>query len=467
MVSDPDKPEKGIHNNFNSDLKIKPYSKVGLVSCSLPLDLNNININDVNNDKLRLKTTNGGAWRPVALINGFYNNASFAKELTRACNATLDFVANSRSDGGFQHDFSVATTGILDWQIRRAKDETIVIPDANKKGNATYDGTTLDRGAGANSDSNYVYTDAKFINSCGCIRGSLLSDQPFIFGLVETVQNLTLPHTDFKYAILKIGANYGYVVNGAMFNVGNPIPCLVGDVLSIELNLGRIYLKVYRAGAAVPVTVLYQAVYDQTQAYRFACTLINAASSMNGLKWTPDPRITTSWEGVVLDGGLPVGTLHDYNNFNEVTQFGATPDPATGGAGNRIFKYEFLGNALKDIMGFSAQDDQTNAISHVFNGNVQLIDSTTPDSVMIQLENLKIRSFDGVIGGERSILAVIPSFNITAEKLTYTLNPPLMLDLENVYELTTRDIRLRLFGNSDGEEIKLANRVAQVTIVIS
>ena len=210
LVSDSTKPNSRFITRFNEDLVIKPYGKIGLVSCSLPLSLQHISIDATNNNVLDVNSTNSNAYETVFLRFGFYDSTTFVRELIRACNASLNFITHNASDGGFQHDFEIVDDKI-NWHIRRGKYETMVIPAANLKGSTAFNAGVLSRAVGTDNYTNFAYTDQNFINSCGCMRATLGSLQTSIFGLAATINDVEMTVAEYKYGIINLPGTYLYI----------------------------------------------------------------------------------------------------------------------------------------------------------------------------------------------------------------------------------------------------------------
>ena len=77
-----------FENLFNTDIKVKPYSKIGLLSASVPLSNQIITI-DTTNDLFDMRTNASSSFSNVVIKHGSYTTTSFIHELQRALNEAL------------------------------------------------------------------------------------------------------------------------------------------------------------------------------------------------------------------------------------------------------------------------------------------------------------------------------------------------------------------------------------------
>ena len=88
-----------------------------------------------------------------------------------------------------------------------------------------------------------------------------------------------------------------------------------------------------------------------------------------------------------------------------------------------------------------------------------------PDSIIVELLNIDLKSYDSLDNKRRSILAVIPNLNENVfGKIIYDVNYPLYISVRNENPIYLRNIRARVL-NSDLSPITLRGR-AVMTILL-
>jgi len=450
---------------MNEDIIVKKNSKIGLLNCALPLSVKKIVIDETNN-QIQFKVTKKGNLRTVYLTPGFYNNEEFTDLLNKQLNYALDF-RTVASDGGFEHHFVIdEDDGILEWQIRRVNLTAIIFPAANiNKINITGSSRIMKR-TDANTDyTAFVFTDEYFIQSCGTYRCKLVAIGDLVFGLtIEHEDKTKINADDYEYGIvIDATANvYKYIHDSYTYNTA--IVPAVNDILSLDLNLGTMEYNIYRANAlfatlhSVPNT-------DLEYKMEAAATLISPAASIGGCQWTKDPYSITTADGVGYDTTINKKTnVVNYGDMSEEEALGAIPGPSNRHT-NRQFTYNFPQPRLAAVCGFETLTGSTTLTADYFAGKHSLDDSNTPSNVIIELVNVPLQTYDSRTHKRRNIVAVIPALSLQNNKLVYDSSPPIMLDMNNKYEINLREITVRVLNIND-ELLLLESPGAEITLLI-
>jgi len=82
--------------------------------------------------------------------------------------------------------------------------------------------------------------------------------------------------------------------------------------------------------------------------------------------------------------------------------------------------------------------------------------------------NIKLNSYDGLTSTRRNIVAIIPNqVSSSSEKLLYSVPNPIMLDIDNLYEMNLNSIRARIMSGDDAGSLLEVNDRIELTFLIS
>jgi len=449
---------------MNEDIIVKKNSKIGLLNCALPLSVKKI-VLDATNNKIQFKVRKTGVLRDVFLTPGNYNNEEFVDLLNKHLNSALDF-RTIPSDGGFQHNFEINDDGKLEWQIARVYLESTVFPVANIKDLTITGATRIIKRSNASADFKaFAFTDEFFIGSCGTYRCKLLALGLLIFGLSNEQADPTIMNpTDYEHGIYIniVTGLYQYIYDGKLYDT-TVVPT-INDILSFDLNLGALEYNIYRAD--VLFETLHTVVdFDFDLQLNAAVSLHDNAGSISKCQWTKDPFMETTSDGVGYDSKINKKTnVKNYNNMTEVEALGAIPTPSNRHA-TRQFTYNFPQPKLATMCGFTILTKSTSLNEHAFVATNALDDSNTPANVIIELVNIPLETYDSRTHKRRNIVAIIPSLSLQNNKLVYDASPPIMLNMNNKYELNMREVSVRVLNIQD-ELLLLESPGAEITLLI-
>ena len=122
--------------------------------------------------------------------------------------------------------------------------------------------------------------------------------------------------------------------------------------------------------------------------------------------------------------------------------------------------FKFKAQNLANFLGFSNLNSgfQTATSVYVYRADKLFRLSYIPDSIIVELLNIDLKSYDSLDNKRRSILAVIPNLNENVfGKIIYDVNYPLYISVRNENPIYLRNIRARVL-NSDLSPITLRGR---------
>jgi len=467
-LTSPDQEAVGEFENLFPDIRVKPQSKIGLLSASLPLSLKKILI-DANSNTIGFKTSGAGV-NPDAyavLTDGYYNNGELLAELNKQLNYAL--LITRPSDIGFQWNCQLDSTNHLDIQYRRSPYQKWNPPVRNENNinNAAGTFTATVAPVGYNT---YIYTSQDFINTCGIFRCTVLNTGGFIMGLFqERADSTLLGPGDMFYGI---GINvtnerYTFINDKIQYEYTPNTVALINDVVSIELSGGEIHLNVYRANNLLINLGTYP--LDITESYKTGIALREALSSVNKVKWNADPREKQTLTGITMETYTDLDTEHNVEDFNldfvNEPIVGAIPGPPPN-PGARWVLLSFYTYTIRDILGFTKVRYRSQLNKHTFKSNNSLDSSNTPNSVVIELPSMSLESYDGKTSQRRNIVAVIPTLSQINNRLTFYAQNPIMLDMNNDHEFNIRKLSCRIL-DLDDTLLLLEKPGAEITLLIS
>jgi len=460
----PNKEAVGEFQNLFPDIRVKPQSKIGLLSASLPLSQKRIVINTSQN-KLLFKTIDSEAnFTEVTLDDGYYNNGEIVEELNNKLNYALSSTRNSNM--GFQWNCLLDKTNRLEIQFRRGAYIPWIVPNGNVHNITITAGGRYTPTIAPTGDNTFAVSSKHFINSCGVFRLKIKTTNDFIMGLFqEQADDTLLSATDMFYGIGIGSGNYTYISNKVTFILGTPVPATIDDIISIDLSEGSFNFNVYRGGNLLATIVSFP--LDVKESYKTGITLQNVISSVDTIRWNPDPRQSETVDGVTMETYTDIDTennVHDYHlDFSEPV-LGAIPTPSN--RKNRWMRLNFNSDEIMKMLGFAVLRHRSQLLKHTFKATNPLDDSNTPNSVVIELPNLSLESYDGQTSQRRNILSIIPTLAQSNNRLTFYAPTPIMLSMNNDREFNLRQLSCRILDLND-TVLLLEQPGAEITLLIS
>lgn len=434
-----------FESTFNSDLVIKPYSKVALSSFTTQLDNLNIVIDSQNNE---ISYTVDGQFysKTLTLPNGVYTSSTvqnFWIEVTKIFNESMQYLKNQINRQWFCGIENGRATFKLLTGTRVAPlnvvSSGLYVTKNLMSGGAG--GGKMQRSDTISPIGNDAYLYIKSPNNKGCsaLRATLFQDNfsgeasGFVLGYTAgnpIAGTVNINPADILYGIryVDIVQPYKFIVNGVeTLTTQNPS---VGDIIELVAHGGTLYFNVYRGEATV--FTLHEVPYNhQTDLYPLLL-FVGADTIMYNIQFTTDPyyNIVNKYDGnTINDGNLnaiiipaqPIETqcYLQFNNPDLASILGYKQSRYPLAGFNVIAEPEFIAEKPFTLRDFS-------------------------ESYVIELLNIKLNSMDSLSNGERSILYVIPQLSAIKEHVVFQAPQLIFLNINNNYDLNLREIKARV-----------------------
>ena len=428
-------------NFFQESIYVKPNSKIGLLSLSMVLNDENINVDSTNNT-FTFQTKGSADARTVTLTAGSYNKETLLTELERALSACLTTGdTTALSDIGYAIDTRIsASQDIIDIHVKKGTQVTTPMNTNINCNKSAADKFSKTSGA-ADTWNAFGVSDLPNTNGCGVASATLTYSAAGVgkkafYGLLKSgydTANVTLDPTssDVFVAILATGnQNYTIIDNGVVKEAQTLVASATDDVLSVETKDGKVYLYV---DTLPNPTLLYSKTMDYTNAYDICISFKDTAFSLGNLEYYPSP--------------------FEYN-----------PDPAPQASQMTL---DFGNETTASFYGFKLTRISKVGIDVKFEGQESLDDLHIPSSIIVELPELPLQSYDGKANKRRrrNIIAVIPSLEEqNGYNMIYRNDNPIMVDLHNEQEGLLNRIRVRVM-DFDDKLLKVRERVAMTFLL--
>ena len=451
-----------FQNEFTSDINIPVGSKIALTNLTLEGSESEIIIDNTNNE-IEVQYSND-----VSIITeidpGTYKQSQLPALLANI-QSNLNFSVPDEPIGVGQQ-FRVSLSEIRKVQIEKRQafinENTSDWVLENVDNTSTLNGNEFSSSLESNTTllTNAMYTENEFCKGGGvftCRIGTLIFDlasagdafNGFTMGLTRvsgsTLSPIDATNVDFGIRVFRANNNYGYYAGGVLEMTDVPVSYsgplgLQNDILEIRLSEGSMKLKVYQYDNQNNPTVLYE---QQLAGY--------AGTPLDGLKlypfiafhgkkenakvfqvrYTADPFITKSRYQADLTPVLETVKLV----------------PQQTEAVNQSLT--FSGLSLANFLGVAnvSQPSQGSILTRniIYTADNQFILKNVSDSIIVELLNINLSSFDSISKNRRNFLAVIAAqSNFVEGKVIYEASTPIYLDLENSNPTQLRNIKARI-----------------------
>lgn len=473
---------------FNDQIEIPPFSQVALQSASVKIIPNELIITEANNNvEFQIRDD---IKRNFTLSSNQVYNTNFAKlyvDLAEKING-----ACARNFTGPTADPTNKILGI-EWNVAQNNNNNTVIgykigrasshKDDWQTNELVVGGSTtqttmingVDGGASSATNVSNCLIKRSIARGNGYFRARINgiadngSGNPLDNGMIiGLTRNLDADQTNIQNTDITIGLHASidangdpkfYTINGGVFTeVVGTIPIFSADgssnannsVMEATINGSNLEINVYNNNASSPTTLL---TIPYTGLERLAPLVIfrggNTGLALNNkldnIRLTPSPydlETTLKEESGELEG------------------LGAPPK-GNGGTGTDKNQLNFGSFTVARFLGYNNQQIPLNDFiigkTADFVAENQMTDPQNADSMIVQLLNLSVESFDSfsdttfASGGQRrNILAVIPATNSTGS-IAYEPNERFFLDLNNSTPITLRNIKARIVRNDYSE----------------
>jgi len=430
--------EKGIIQNdlYSDSIKLKPYSKVGLLNASISMSYSNVII-DAENNTFQFSTTSAPQFKKTVVLDvGDYTEDEFIKHVERKMNAKIE---NNASNNGQMWVISKTTDNLIKFQFSKPDNvstTSTLVPITNLHNLNNVGGGAYSKSGGADW-TGYSYSDLAFCRGAGNVFTTLNNNaNSYIFGLIKDKPDgtQTLDHTYYQYAI-KYDSDldkYYTIVNGVENDT--TLPYNGAEQLKITKNNGIITF--YKNNISIGTSV-----YDDNNIYFLGFSIKNTdANTLGPLTMTPDNN-----ESVFLD----------VENF-----YNLRAQPSTVGL--------FLNNYTKSLFGFTFTQKIITGTEVLFVATHSFLQSNSPSSLIVELVNLNLMSYDMSLNKRKSILATIPILNNSQpDRLVYQNNTPIFITINNEYDINLNSLHVRLLDSRDNEEITVGAGGIDMTLLFT
>ena len=438
---------------FNSDLVIKPFSKIAL--SSFTTQLNNLNmIIDNQNNEISYTIDGNDNIKTLTLPNGVYTSATinqFWIDTTRIFNASMENTVNQIN----RQWFCGIEGGRVSFQLLTG---TRVAPQSVTSSNLYVTKNLENAGAGQgkmkNADASggignnaYLYIKSPNNKGVSSLRATFFQeDSPtesgFVLGYTANNPNAStvdIDPADYLYGIRYTqfttpSVPYKFIVNGVEDNAVGVYP-EEGDILSIDTYNNQIFLRVYR-GNRNEVETLFDGFYNHQTNLFPLLLFVGIGTIINAIQFTSDPYYninnTHGGEVILYDNGSLIKIPTKRTPTNCFLQFNSA-DLATILGYNKTrypdinFAFEAEPNFIAD-KSFSLRDYS--------------------ESFIIELLNIKLQSMDSLSQGQRNFLYVIPQLSPIKEHVVYQVPQLIFLDINNNFEINLREIKARVLTDT-------------------
>jgi hypothetical protein len=460
--------------NFNDDIIIKKDSHVSFVSCSLSLDNNKIII-DNDNDSINFKIGNAPI-RTARIPHGIYSNDNIGDLIMRIQNAmnqqldidepdehgqeilidlSIDNKIQIKFDGnGYNHAVENGA-----FQVQAFHANNVV---ASSTGGINTEVLTKTIGISGNRTGQFhSYVTANGSNNRGCggsqVEIAILSNADantnagFILGWANGNSPSTLSRDGLTYFVEVTNSNtapYKIKEQNGVIRDTTLVPRL-GDIVSLNLTFGSIFMNVYNVADGVGVPPYeqelgpfpYDTSGDQVNDPFYTVLGIFGAGANTVLKnykvnLTPHaPQVIGKRLDLVEVGG--VGSQPPASNGDDPHDYAITfPNLSfANNLGYNDLTYQFINQVPPAT--FIADT----IFQNVFH----------PDNYKIELLNINLESYDSQTQGRRNILGIIPIsetfLNQNISLLQYEASNILPLSVRNDTTVSLRNIRARLINS--------------------
>ena len=443
-----------FNNNIQSDLIIKPNSKIALQNVSFEKSVDTIIINE-SNDKITFD--NDSFTADIELTHDTYTNTNFNSFLTDMENKLNSSLSLNEWNLGKSFDVNVSSANFMNIVTATG---TQIAPVTNtgfnkigviatgagdiKKSSTASEGTP-DASIGTNTLESFRGYDG-----CGIFRTEIVSlpasatAKGFYIGLSKKQQQDfggTFPLSDMEFAIYceNTSVNYKTVNNGGAVTTHATIsPNSSGtdnDFMEISSHGGKIHLTVYNTANPNGIDLVTAVNYTGEELYPIIAFFDSTDTNAGDVSYTPYPD------------------ADDKLIYYPSSLLGAT-NPVNQNKDSRLMSLVFESQSLAKQLGFedSFISDLTFNLNWKAIRTVRFFDET--ECYLVEALNLNFDSYDGSAGQEkrRNLLSVIQNIRDRNQSdVLYDSNSLTFINLNNPQPLPLRNLQFRIINSDEGE----------------
>ena len=465
-------PDAVFDGDLYQDLVIPAKSSIALQNLTISQAEGSI-IVDNQNDEIEFSIYATKIFK-ASLKNTTYNKVNLPElfdDINLKMNSLLvsDNLAEplSRKYNGSEYFTSLNSQGYTDIRYRKSTyyeprdtEPSCETQNVNRDG-AIGNGTYTRNGGTQGDDLSWMFSTTPFVMGSGSLSLYItnLDDTiqtqgvEIIFGLSETNPDTiktTIDITMIKYGIVITGENQ--LLKSIYQGVATDSTEVSGtnNYMTLELFEGKMNVGVYDDAKnryqyilsepyvygkkLYPIIIFKQTADDLTKANQVVVSKIN---------WMGNSFYKSSVSNIV-------------ENSNEILDANLNANIPTMAGGNSTMTFKFSGNSLAEFLGFVQSDYTLPTTGNTFDIVAPEKNESTfqPQSIIIELLNLPLKSFDTTAHSRKSILAVIPNLQFLTDKLVYEAPYPLYIALDNDKEMLIRNVKARIL-NSDLSQLSL------------
>jgi len=475
-----------FENNFNTDIVIKPYSKIALQSASFEVQPDSIVI-DSNNDELEYQISGSDGVKKATLTHDIYTESTISDLLQDIANKlNVPLLTTLSSDIGVEWRAIINKLNKVLIEYRRGPNVNLdsyilnnvskTTPPGSGSINAVYFSSD---GVATNQYTNFLY-NTNFIARGGGLfscriqelsdNGGASDTNGCIFGLttvnVDSVAGKVITNDIIKMAIVvgKPSDNYGVINNGvvAVPSVFAPKKETLdanaqnNDNIQIAIEDGKIKARILYYDNTQPSNRGYMTLFEEDyngedKLYPFIIYR-GAEANMKTAKhlFYQSPFNTSLHAGGIITDDDPLGVAPPRVPSTPSLQF-----------------FSFENTTLNVFLGFSQNrypltgTEKIDTISIDAEKSIRSIEIN--ELYIVEMLNLKLNSYDGLSQERRSILSTIPK-KVDFTVVNYEPNEKIFVDIDNAEPLSLRNINA-IIRNNDLSLIETKG-LASLTLVI-
>jgi hypothetical protein len=464
--------QKGYFDNtFNEDIILEPNSKIALQSLTTQVNTESI-VLDAQNNIIEYGAASNDVKR-VVLAEGTYDKTNISDlftDITTKFNAKMN---PTSTQIGKQWQVGTQNSHVS-FEIKMG---SLVEPEkpefANYVGSQNVQSTTTSgktiwsRNGGTTDMDSFMYFKAANCKGSSTFRARINANQipaqgGFILGYLAQCPSAStsINISDILYGIRFVDQTQPYkkIVNGVESVIVGKTPYIVSansaqnDYLDIETRNNKVVISRHNN---IVDEEFFSEPYDQVTHLFPVVIFVSSQTSLDTIKFTTDPYYHDTLVLLPESSDVEVSAIPVVKPNQPSTYY--------------IYFQDF---SLASILGFATQripktDTATlnpTQGSLVFTAENYFRIKDISDAYLVELQNIKLDSYDSIKQQRMNLLHVIPQYDIVQERIVYTSQYPIFLSLNNAYKINLRQIKARIL-KEDLSEISTVG-YSQITILI-
>jgi len=468
-------------NNYNANIVIQPKSQIALKSLSIETTIADIVINSAN-DTLQFQVSETQGTLTTQLTHNTYSNITYPSlfaDMNKKLNSKLNPLTPNPpnpfgSNIGMEIDTVVENKGPVSIRFRQG----ILQENINKivldKGavavskTGSTKNTRIFKSSGTPSGNNcYMYDPTPIARGGGVLRFKVdnigTSTDNFILGLTTVNPDTLAAGTVFDINNINYGIKcnqrtvaYSKIVGGTI-TATSQIPSWYGigntnnDSIVLEISEGKVVGSVYDGSGQQQLL---------SEDYVYPTNLY--------------PILIFLGDGTHTSARLYRFTHSPYHNEPLLTEFEEEgqellTDPPRQSKKESLHYFQFEGQSLASFLGFDNTRTPQTGFEKVKTGDFKVVapnnfrPNNISDAFVVEMLNLPLDSYDGLVSERRNILSVIPESDAQGVVI-YDAKELVFIDIDNAEPFTLRNLRARVLNN-DLSEIEMRGLASLVVLI--